>query len=222
MAFFEPDRYFSRLSKIDIKKDIIEEGLSNVLLDVDNTILTRDTHEIPRDVGFWLSTARNAGLQFCLLTNNWHSNVYELAASLDLPIVGNALKPLPPGYLMALRKIGAQRKNTVVIGDQLLTDVFGAHFVGMKAYLLRPLVKHDLKHTLLLRNLENIILGDRQPEGGCLVTEFDAGHEQDSPSSATGRILAGGYEGTKEREFIGEPLLAEESDFAKEYKEEIV
>lgn len=51
MAFLEPDRYFARLSRIDIDRDLIERGFCNVLLDVDNTILTRDTHEVPRDVG---------------------------------------------------------------------------------------------------------------------------------------------------------------------------
>lgn len=165
MAFLEPDRYFSRLSMIDIDKDIVACGFTHVLLDIDNTILTRDTHEIPRDVSFWLSRARNAGLEFCLLSNNWHAGVYEIAEKLKLPIVAKAVKPLPPAFLIALSKIGAKRATTLVIGDQLVTDVLGAHFLGMKAYMLKPLVEQDLKHTLILRNLEKAIMGDRQPEG---------------------------------------------------------
>lgn len=165
MAFLEPDRYFSRLSKIDIERDIIAKGFTHVLLDIDNTILTRDTHEVPRDIGLWLATARDAGVQFCLLSNNWHEGVHELAARLDLPIVSHAVKPLPPAYLIALNKVGAKRKTTLAIGDQLITDVFGAHLLGIKAYLICPLVEQDLKHTLLLRNLENALIGHLQPEG---------------------------------------------------------
>ncbi|MEE0845711.1 MAG: YqeG family HAD IIIA-type phosphatase [Eggerthellaceae bacterium] len=165
MAFLKPDRYFSRISRIDIERDLVGCGFQSVLMDVDNTILTRDTHEVPCDVGAWLARARDAGLRFCLVSNNWHEGVYRLAERLELPIVAKAVKPLPPAFLMALRKIGAKRATTVVIGDQLVTDVMGAHFLGMKAYMLQPLVEQDLPHTLMLRHFERLVMGDRQPEG---------------------------------------------------------
>lgn len=165
MPLFEPDRYFARISRIDIDRDLLAQGYRNVLLDVDNTILTRDTHEVPRDAGLWLAKARDAGISFCLVSNNWHEGVYHLAERLSLPIVAKAVKPLPPAFLMALKKLGAKRAETVVVGDQLVTDVLGAHFLGMKAYLLAPLVEQDLPHTLLLRNFERAIMGERKPEG---------------------------------------------------------
>ncbi|WP_418832215.1 YqeG family HAD IIIA-type phosphatase [Paraeggerthella sp.] len=167
MPFLKPDRYFSRLSKVDIDRDLLALGYRNVFLDVDNTILTRDTHEVPRDVGLWLGQARDAGISFCLVSNNWHEGVYHLAQRLSLPIVAKAVKPLPPAFMIALSKLGAKRAQTVVIGDQLVTDVLGAHFMGMKAYLLAPLVEQDLPHTLMLRNFERLVMGDRKPEGAC-------------------------------------------------------
>ena len=165
MALLEPDRYFARITRIDIERDLLGAGYRCVLLDIDNTILSRETHEVPRDVGLWLGKARDAGVGFCLLSNNWHANVHELAAQLELPIVAKAMKPLPPAFLVALRRMGAKRAETVVVGDQLMTDVLGAHLVGMRAYLLAPLVEKDLPHTLFLRNFERAIMGDRQPEG---------------------------------------------------------
>ena len=171
MPLLEPDRYFSRLSHVDIERDLLALGFRFVLLDIDNTILTRDTHEVPRDAGFWLAKARDAGIAFCLVSNNWHEGVYQLANRLSLPIVAKAVKPLPPAFLMALGKIGATRNATVVIGDQLVTDVLGAHFLGMKAYLLAPLVEQDLPHTLLLRNFERLVMGERKPEGAGVAPE---------------------------------------------------
>lgn len=164
MTFLEPDRYFSRLSHVDIQRDLIDRGFTSVLLDVDNTILSRATHDVPRDAGVWLARARDAGITFCLVSNNWHEGVYQLANRLSLPIVAKAVKPLPPAFLRALNKIHAKRESTVVIGDQLVTDVMGAHLIGMKAYLLAPLVEQDLPHTLLLRNFERLVIGERQPE----------------------------------------------------------
>lgn len=165
MALWEPDRYFARITRINVERDLLACGLRFALLDIDNTILTRDTRELPRDVGLWLAQARDAGVTLCLLSNNWHDEVKAFAARLELPLVAKAMKPLPPGYLAAMRKVGGVREQTVVIGDQLSTDVIGAHAVGMKAYLVAPLVEHDLLHTVMLRKVERALLGNRIPEG---------------------------------------------------------
>lgn len=164
MPFFEPDRFFSRITAIDIERDLVGPGLVNVLLDIDNTVRSRATGDVPRDVAVWLGRARDAGVHFCLLSNNWHDNVFHFARQHDLPIVAKALKPLPGGYRRAMAELGSTRQNTVAVGDQVLTDVMGAHLVGIQAWLVVPLAEVDLKHTLLLRNLERGLIGAREPE----------------------------------------------------------
>lgn len=164
MAFFQPDRYFSRVSAISAPFDIVNKGFEYVLMDVDNTLLTRDEHIVPADVQKWLGQLRESGVQVCLLSNNFHEGVNHLADKLGLPIVAKAVKPLPHGYLMAMKKLGGNRRNTLMIGDQLITDVLGAHFLGMTAYMVCPLVEADLKHTLLLRNVEALFMAGRVPE----------------------------------------------------------
>ena len=62
MALLTPDRYFSRITAIDIEADLLGRGYRAVLLDIDNTIRARDTHQVPRDVGLWLGRARTAGV----------------------------------------------------------------------------------------------------------------------------------------------------------------
>lgn len=50
MSFRHPDKYLKRITDIDIQKDVIDKGFKNLLLDVDNTILTRDESIVPIDV----------------------------------------------------------------------------------------------------------------------------------------------------------------------------
>ena len=164
MKFFKPNRFFKRITSIDIEKDIIEQGISFLLLDIDNTVLTRDTHEIPSDVENWLKDARLRGLQICFVSNNWHQSVKEVGKKLGIPVVTKAVKPLPHAFFKARRMLGASRKETLVIGDQFMTDILGAHNAGLKAYLLLPLVDADLTHTLLLRHVEKIFLRNIRPE----------------------------------------------------------
>lgn len=164
MAFFQPDRYFSRLSKIDIQRDLLDSGYVNILLDMDNTIVSRESHDVPQDVREWLEHAKAAGLELCLLSNNWHTSPYEWALELGLPVVAKACKPLPHGFFIARDRMDARSENTVVIGDQLSTDIVGAHLMGMKAYLVDPLTKIDLRHTVAIRSLERKIMKNRKAE----------------------------------------------------------
>ena len=112
MSLIQPDRYFSRTSAINVEWDIVGKGFTHVLLDIDNTILSRADHQVPADVRRWLVRVRAAGVKMCFLSNNFHGNVFDLARELDLPIVAKALKPLPHGFVMARNKIGGTRKNT--------------------------------------------------------------------------------------------------------------
>ena len=64
MSFMQPDRFFSRITRVDIERDLRACGRTHVLLDVDNTILTRDTGEVPRDIGAWLARELMACFSF--------------------------------------------------------------------------------------------------------------------------------------------------------------
>lgn len=172
MPFMQPERFFSRVSKIDVNRDLLSCGLTHVLLDVDNTILRRDNGKVPNDVRAWLAKLKQAGVKVCLVSNNWHDTVVKTAEDLGLPIVTHSVKPLPPAFLVGRGKVGGRRENTVVIGDQLITDGLGGHFLGMPVYMVLPLVEQDLKHTLMLRHVERLFIGGMRPEDA-----FDVGDE---------------------------------------------
>ena len=169
MALLRPDRFFSGITSIDIKADLLDCGLTCALLDMDNTIVSRETHDVPQDVREWLEEAKRAGVSLCLLSNNWHTTPFEWSKKLDIPVVAKACKPLPHGYIAARDIIGGRSRNTVAIGDQLGTDVLGAHMLGMAAYLVEPLAETDLRHTLALRHVERLILGEMKPESGLAI-----------------------------------------------------
>ncbi len=164
MPFLKPDRYLSRITVLDPKADLIDRGINCVLLDIDNTIRSRETHLVPDDILAWMDAAKDAGVKLCLLSNNWHANAHELSDELGLPIVAKAMKPLPHGYVMALTRMGVKARETVVIGDQMFTDVSGAHLLGIKAYMVAPLAVKDLAHTVALRKVQDVVLGGKTPE----------------------------------------------------------
>jgi len=165
VSLLEPERYFARISRISIRHDIVACGFTHVLLDMDNTVLSRATHDVPSDVSSWIAKAREAGIEFCLLSNNWHRSPYEEGAKLEMAVVAKACKPLSPAFIAARRKIGGSRNSTLVVGDQLSTDILGAHLAGLQAYLVCPLVEQESKRTRAIRTLERSLLAPREPEG---------------------------------------------------------
>lgn len=197
MAFAKPDRYFKRVSDIRFKEDLLDQGLDSVLLDIDNTIRSREDGRVPEDVAQWIDDAVCVGLKVCMLSNNWHANIYELSDKLGVPVVGKACKPLPGGYIVALSRIEAKARKTVLVGDQMFTDIVGAHFAGIRAYLVDPLTEKDLPYMRALRRVENVILKDMEPEARPAAADSaeDAVSQEQVDSASQDSSAAAKHEG---------------------------
>jgi len=162
MALLKPDLYHTSVHAIDLDA-LRERGIEALLVDLDNTLLPRDTNEIPDDLREWAAGLARRGFRVCLVSNNWHERVKSVAEELGFDLVAKAVKPLPFAFVHALRKIGATRASAAVVGDQMFTDVLGGNLLGMLTVMVLPLSHTDLPHTLLLRNLERAVLAGRQP-----------------------------------------------------------
>lgn len=198
-SFFEPDRYFDRLSSVDIDRDVVGLGFKLVLLDIDNTLRSRADGLVPFDVSAWLQVAKSKGVKLCLLSNNWHANVYDFARALDIPIVAKACKPLPFAYLRALSLFGISSEEALMVGDQLSTDVWGAHLMGIRAYLVQPLATVDLRHTRYVRKLESCFLSGVALEASSKNLERNQEHAEGSLGLISGRPISRDSNNTCER-----------------------
>lgn len=163
MSLLSPDHYLTTVRAVDLDQ-LRAAGIDGLILDIDNTILPRDTNAITHDLAAWVAGLKERGFKVCLVSNNWHERVHILARALGLDIVAKAVKPLPFAFWRAARRLGVSPRRCAVIGDQLFTDVLGGNLVGATTVLVRPLSSSDLPHTLLLRLLERRIMAEREPE----------------------------------------------------------
>jgi HAD superfamily phosphatase (TIGR01668 family) len=157
-----PDYYLRSVSDIDLEA-LRARGVDTLLVDLDNTLLPRDTSAVPESARDWAATLSARGFKVCLVSNNWHERVSEVADELGFDLVAKAVKPLPFAFLRALRKVGSKRSQSAVVGDQMFTDVVGGKLLGMVTVMVLPLSESDLPHTLALRRIERILLAGRQP-----------------------------------------------------------
>lgn len=162
MTIFSPTHYFRSVTDIDLVS-LRAEGIDTLLVDIDNTILPRDTGEMAEELSQWAGKLLGEGFKVCLVSNNWHAHVKRIADALGLCMVPRALKPLPFGFRQGIRMLGSKPKTTAIVGDQMFTDILGGNLLGVTTILVLPLSESDLPHTLLLRRLERRLLAGRQP-----------------------------------------------------------
>jgi len=157
-----PDLYYRSVYDIDLA-ELRERGIDTLLIDLDNTLLPRNSAEIPAATREWSAALAEKGFSACLVSNNWHERVLGVANELGFELVAKALKPLPFAFWRAVRRTGATRARCAIVGDQMFTDVLGGKLTGIRTVLVAPMTTSDLPHTLLLRKLERVLLAGRQP-----------------------------------------------------------
>ena len=69
-----------------------------------------------------------------------------------------AAKPSRRGYERAMERLGTNPGNTVFIGDQLFTDIWGAKNAGLRNILVKPIHPKEEIQIVLKRYLERIVL----------------------------------------------------------------
>lgn len=158
MGLLRATRYVASLSQVSVD-ELVDAGVRLVLLDRDNTCVPRDASAPPAEVTAWLDRAREAGLRLCLVSNNFHSSqVRASAAQMGVDAVDHAMKPLPFALVRAMRLMGAVPGETVMIGDQVFTDVCAGSLAGVRTILVRPQSRRDLWYTHIFRIFERLAL----------------------------------------------------------------
>lgn len=77
---------------------------------------------------------------------------------IQVDYVYDAHKPSTKNYIRAMEIMGTDRSNTVFVGDQLFTDVWGAKRSGIRSILVKPIHPKEEIQIVLKRYLEKIVL----------------------------------------------------------------
>ena len=72
--------------------------------------------------------------------------------------IWNAHKPSISNYEKAMELMGTDKSNTIFVGDQLFTDVWGAKRTGIRNILVKPIHPREEIQIVFKRKLEKIVL----------------------------------------------------------------
>ncbi len=149
-----------KLEKVtDISIEILNKyGIKALILDVDNTLSTHHGQVLTEGLPEWLDLMRKNGIKMTVLSNSNSKRLTPFAKKIGLDFISLGLKPLPFGYLRALKRLGTNKKETAIVGDQLFTDTMGGNFVGVVTILLTPIKPESSLRFRMKRRVERFLI----------------------------------------------------------------
>lgn len=136
---------------------LYSEGIRGVCYDVDNTLVP---HGAPPDnrARALFRHLHEIGMQAVFVSNNTEPRVKKFAEEVDEKYVYLAAKPSPKGYYKAMEMMGTDRKNTIAVGDQIFTDIWGANRAGIRSILVKPIHPKEEIQIVIKRKLEKPVI----------------------------------------------------------------
>ena len=153
-----PRDYVESTYAIDFQK-LYDEGYRGVIFDVDNTLVPHNAPADDRAIAFF-KELHDIGFEALLLSNNKEPRVKTFKEAVTYcSYIYKAGKPGVNGYKKAMEQMGTDLTNTIFVGDQILTDVWGANRAGIRSVMVKPVKKwHEEIQIILKRFLEAFIL----------------------------------------------------------------
>jgi HAD superfamily phosphatase (TIGR01668 family) len=153
-----PRRYYASVTEIDVE-ELRRAGITAVLLDLDNTLVGWQRCDVLPEIRVWLRSLKEAGMKLCLVTNTRpRKRLQALSQELEIPYVPHPWKPRKKGFIQAMQELGVDSSKTIMIGDQMFTDVLGGNRAGVSTLLVRPLTRREFIGTKVSRVVEKVLL----------------------------------------------------------------
>ena len=136
---FFPDDWVDSTYDIDFDR-LYEQGYRGLLFDIDNTLVP---HGAPADdrAKELFSRLHGLGMKTALVSNNGEERVRPFAEKVESIYLYKAGKPKKDGYEKAMQQMGTDTENTLFVGDQIFTDIFGGNRAGLDTVLTEPIDK---------------------------------------------------------------------------------
>lgn len=145
-----PDAYYKDIYSINYKK-LERIGIKYIFFDLDNTMINYYTNEVDIDLINFIESLKNK-FKIIIFSNAREKRVKKISKELDVYAFYSSKKPLKKSYkdIKSLFK----SNECIFIGDQFMTDVWGAKRNDMKVILVDRLSEEEPIGTKIWRFFE--------------------------------------------------------------------
>ena len=138
-----------------------EQGIKNIILDIDNTLALHNVGEVYEGISPWLQSLKDEGFGLIILSNNKEPRIAPFAEKIGLEYEGKGGKPLKRGYSNILKNKNWSACETASVGDQIFTDILGANRLKITSVFVDPIAPEKKLFFKFKRALEKPILKNK-------------------------------------------------------------
>lgn len=156
MSRFNPKAYQKDIFSINYNK-LKKIGIKLLLFDFDNTIIEKGNCLV-NDKTVELFKKLKKDFKVYVVSNSIQGNkVKQICNKLEIDYISNSAKPLKIGFKKLPFK-DIKEEEIAMIGDQLITDIYGANRMNYYPILIDPINSNEWLLTKINRQFEKLIL----------------------------------------------------------------
>ncbi|PYI51901.1 YqeG family HAD IIIA-type phosphatase [Paenibacillus flagellatus] len=153
-----PQKNVRSIYEIDVQA-LWSAGIRGIITDLDNTLVGAKHPRATPELIDWLKRLQAIGFKVVIVSNNNRLRVSSFSEPLSIPYIFRARKPGNMAFRRAMHIMSLAPEQTVVIGDQMLTDVLGGNRLGLYTILVTPIHLADEGFfTKINRRIEKVAL----------------------------------------------------------------
>lgn len=137
MAIFKPSKIARTI--YDIDGDALQRlGIKGIILDWNNTSVKKNSESLSASLKTWLQEFKSRyGIKLIIVSNSKPpAQGHELIN--EIPALFEAGKPKKKAFFTALEILGTRTNETAVIGNGIITDLWGGNRLGMYTIFVSP------------------------------------------------------------------------------------
>jgi len=150
---FFPNDYVKNVYEINYKK-LKKDKVKGLIFDIDNTLVPYYIKQGDQKLVDLFEDLKKRGFRICLVSNGKKDRVVKFNENLKLVAIHKAQKPRRINLRKAMNVMKTTKENTVMIGDQVFTDVWAGNRAGMRTILVEPVSEKDEWITGIKRGIE--------------------------------------------------------------------
>ncbi|MBE6155932.1 MAG: YqeG family HAD IIIA-type phosphatase [Firmicutes bacterium] len=153
---FIPDIYQKSIYDINYK-NLKKRKIKCLCFDLDNTLVPY-TETVPTSDIKELFHLLSADFKVIILSNSGKKRLTPFKEILNVDVAYSSRKPFKKKYLKIMNTYGYKPEEIACVGDQIMTDIFGANRNGCVSILVNPMGSKEPATTKFNRFWEKMIL----------------------------------------------------------------
>lgn len=153
MNYYYPDAYQKSIYTINYDK-LKENGIKCLLFDLDNTCIPYIDKKPTKKLKNLFDNLSDKGFRVIIFSNSPRSRLEPFKKELNVDCCASAGKPRKNKFLKVLKTYNYDLSEVAIIGDQLMTDIYGGNKVGIMTILVNPMSETDMPFTKIYRIIE--------------------------------------------------------------------